>query len=262
MNMARVVPDKLGAGDEIRVLALSRSIGGLKQYPGIADADVDHARQALESFGVRVSFGSHVMENDGNLTTSVGARLEDWYEALNDSKVKAILAVTGGMGAIQLLDALDFRQVAAHPKILCGYSDIAFLCNAIFARTGIVTYYGPHFSTFMMRKGSDYLRYYFRACLFDAQPFDAVPSAEWSDDNWIKEQENRHYHPNEGWWGINEGEAEGTILGGSFFALNLFPRTSERGQGYADESRHGASRPHLAAWIQRGARNRHWPLRP
>lgn len=216
-----IVPDKLRVGDEIRVLALLRSIGGLKQYPGIADSDVDYARQALESLGLHVSFGRHVMENDGHLTTTVAARLEDLYDALNDSKVKGILAVTGGIGAIQLLDTLDFAKVAAHPKILCGYSDITFLCNAIYSRTGIVTYYGPHFSTFMMRKGCDYLRRYFQSCLFDAQPFEAVPSSEWSDDNWLKDQENRHYHPNDGWWGINEGEAQGTILGGAFIGLNL-----------------------------------------
>jgi hypothetical protein len=32
MPAVRVVPDKLCAGDEVRILALSRSIGGLKQY--------------------------------------------------------------------------------------------------------------------------------------------------------------------------------------------------------------------------------------
>ena len=221
MNKPVIIPDKLRPGDEIRVLALSRSIGGLKEYPGVSDADVDYARQALESLGLRVSFGRHVMENDGHLTTTVAARLEDLYDALNDSKVKGILAVTGGIGAIQLLDTLDFAQVAAHPKILCGYSDITFLCNAIYARTGVVTYYGPHFSTFMMRKGREYLERNFRACLFDSRPFEAVPSSEWSDDVWIKDQENRHYNPNEGWWGINVGEADGVLVGGAFIGMNL-----------------------------------------
>jgi len=135
----RIIPAKLRAGDEIRVLALSRSIGGLKEYPGITGADVDYSRKALESLGLRVSFGKHVMENDGHLTTSVAARLEDLYDALDDPNVKGILAVTGDIGAIQLLDALDFARFAAHPKILCGYSDITFLSNAILARTGIVS---------------------------------------------------------------------------------------------------------------------------
>jgi muramoyltetrapeptide carboxypeptidase LdcA involved in peptidoglycan recycling len=217
----RVVPDKLRAGDEVRILALSRSIGGLKQYPGISDADVEFARKGLEALGLRVSFGRHVMETNAHLTVSVESRLEDLRDALNDASVKGILAVTGGIGAIQLLNRLDFELIAAHPKILCGYSDITFLCNAIYGRTGVVTYNGPHFSTFMMHRGFDYTLRYFRACLFDAAPFDAVASPEWSDDNWLKDQENRHYFPNGGWWGIHDGKVEGTVLGGGFFALNL-----------------------------------------
>ena len=217
----RVVPDKLRAGDEIRILALSRSIGGLKQYPGISDADVEFARKRLEALGLRVSFGRHVMETNAHLTISVESRLEDLRDALNDASVKGILAVTGGIGAIQLLNRLDFALFAAHPKILCGYSDMSFLCNAIYARTGVVTYYGPHFSTFMMQKGFDYTLRNFQACLFDPAPFDAVASPEWSDDLWIKDQENRRFFPNRGWWGIHDGEVEGIVLGGDFFPINL-----------------------------------------
>ena len=221
MPPVRVVPDKLRAGDEVRILALSRSIGGLKVYPGIADADVEFARKGIEALGLRVSFGRHVLETNPHLTVSVEARLEDLRDALTDASVKGILAVTGGIGAIQILNRLDFGLFAAHPKILCGYSDITFLCNTIYARTGLVTYNGPHFSTFMMHKGFDYTLRYFRACLFDAAPFDAVASPEWSDDVWIKDQETRHFFPNSGWWGIHDGEVEGNVLGGSYFALNL-----------------------------------------
>lgn len=220
MPAVRVVPDKLRAGDEVRILALSRSIGGLKQYPGIVDADVEYASKRLEALGLRVSFGRHVRETNPHLTISVESRLEDLRDTLNDASVKGILAVTGGIGAIQLLNRLDFALFVAHPKILCGYSDITFLCNAIYGRTVVVTYNGPHFSTFMMHRGFDYTLRYFQACLFDPAPFDAVASPEWSDDVWI-DQENRHYFPNSGWWGIHDGEAEGTVLGGGYFALNL-----------------------------------------
>ena len=221
MQRTVLVPEKLRPGDEIRVLALSRSLGGLKQYPGISDADIACARAALESLGLRVSLGRHVMDGDTHLTLPVASRLEDWHEALDAVPVKGILAVTGGMGAIQLLDRLDFERVAAHPKILCGYSDIGLLGNALFARTGLVSYYGPNFSSFMMRKGGDYTRRSFQSCLFDARPFEVRPSSEWSDDNWVKDQENRRFHPNDGWWSIHEGEADGTILGGNLFGLNL-----------------------------------------
>ena len=70
-----IVPDKLRAGDEVRVLALSRSLGGLKQFPGITDVDIASAQERLESFGLRVSFGQHVQEADDHLTTYIEARL-------------------------------------------------------------------------------------------------------------------------------------------------------------------------------------------
>ena len=73
----------------------------------------------------------------------------------------------------------------------------------------------------MMHQGFDYTLRNFQTCLFDPAPFDVIASPEWSDDNWIKDQENRHFHPNSGWWGVHDGEVEGTVLGGDFFALNL-----------------------------------------
>ncbi len=59
-------PDKFRPGDEVRVLALSRSLGGLKRYPGFTDADITGGRERLESIGLRVSFGRHVTESDAH----------------------------------------------------------------------------------------------------------------------------------------------------------------------------------------------------
>jgi len=216
-----IIPEKFRTGDQIRVLALSRSLGGLKQYPGITEADIEFARNRVEALGLRVTFGRHVMEGNAHLTTSVESRLADLRAALTDPAVKGILSVAGGSGAIQIVDQLDYDLIAAHPKIFCGYSDNGFLWNAVYARTGLVSYYGPNFSGFMNRKDGDYTGRSFQTCLFNAQPFDVVPATEWSDDNWVKDQENRTFLPNEGWWAVNEGEAEGTIIGGNTYILNL-----------------------------------------
>jgi len=42
---------------------------------------------------------------------------------------------------------LDWDLIARNPKMLCGYSDITALQNAILARTRLTTYTGPHWST-------------------------------------------------------------------------------------------------------------------
>ena len=219
------LPQKLNAGDEIRVLALSRSLGGVMQPGGFTERDVQFATDRLASLGLTVSFGRWVRECNEHLTASPGHRLEDFHEAIVSPSVKAILAVTGGVGAIQLLDGLDYDLVAAHPKILCGYSDIAYLCNSIWARAGTATYYGPNFTSFMMRQGSDYTLDSFRECLFGNAPFELQPADQWSDDAWHKDQENRTFQSNDGFWGIQSGEAEGTIVGGSYWCLNMLQGT-------------------------------------
>lgn len=223
--MRTLTPQKLKPGDEIRVLALSRSLAGAMQQAGFTEQDVAFAVGKLESLGLKVSFGRHVYECNTHLTASPQHRLADLQEAFANPAVKAILAVTGGIGAIQLLDGLDGRVIAVNPKVVCGYSDIGYLTNAIFARAKVVTYYGPNFTTFMMRHGADYTLDGFRKCLFDDSPFKLQPSDRWSDDAWHKDQKNRTFHANEGLWCIQPGEAEGIIIGGSFWCLNMLQGT-------------------------------------
>jgi muramoyltetrapeptide carboxypeptidase LdcA involved in peptidoglycan recycling len=134
--------------------------------------------------------------------------------------------VVGGIGATQILDGIDYHEIAAHPKIICGYSDIGHICNAILARTGVATYYGTQFTTFMMRQGAEYTINNFRECLFTDSPLEVRPAVRWSDDAWIKDQENRTFHDNEGFWPIQDGEAEGTIIGGGYFSMNMLQGTT------------------------------------
>ena len=44
-------------------------------------------------------------------------------------------------------------------------------------------------------------------------------SDEWSNDSWYKNQDNRTFIKNEGMKIINEGEAEGRIIGGNLCTL-------------------------------------------
>ena len=220
-----LIPPKMVEGDEIRVLALSRSLGGAIRQAGFTEQDVEFATDRLKSLGLTVSFGRHVNECNAHLTASPQHRLQDFHEALTHPSVKAILAVTGGIEAIQLLDGLDYDCIAKHPKIICGYSDIAYPCNAICARAGVVTYYGPNFTSFMMRRGVEYTLRHFRDCLFGNSPFEIQPAEKWSDDAWHKDQEHRTDHENEGFWSVQLGEAEGTILGGSYWGLNMLQGT-------------------------------------
>ena len=96
--------------------------------------------------GLTVSYGKYVDELDDFKTTTVEHRLEDLHDAFADPKVQAIIPERGGSSANQLLKHTDFDLIKKNPKIFCGLSDITELAIAIYAKTGLVTYYGPHFT--------------------------------------------------------------------------------------------------------------------
>lgn len=215
-----MIPKKLKAGDEVRVIAPSRSMTIL------GDDCKKIATERLEALGLKVTFGKYVMEADEDyLIASAQHRAEDLNEAFKDKNVKAILTVIGGFNSNQILDLIDYEAIKENPKIFCGFSDITALSNSIYAKTGLVTYSGPHYSSFGMLKGFEYELEYFKKMFFSDEEFEVVSSKEWSDDLWFIDQENREFIPNDGMFVINEGTAEGEIVGGNLCTLNLLQGT-------------------------------------
>jgi len=217
--MKNIYPSKLKPGDEIRVIAPARSLGI------ISDETQKIANQRFNGLGLKLTFGKHVEEIDDFKSLSIKSRLEDLHEAFIDKNVKAIITVIGGFNSNQLLDYIDWDLIKGNPKILCGYSDITVLNNAIFTKTGIITYSGPHYSSFGMKLYFDYTLEYFKKCLFLNEPFEILPSTDWTDDPWYKNQDDRKPIKNNGWLVINEGKSSGTILGSNLCTLNLLQGT-------------------------------------
>lgn len=218
----KIYPKKLSTGDNIRVIAPSRSLGVLSKD------QVSLAIKRLTSDGFQISFGKHVHEMDDFASSSVSSRLEDLHNAFQDSSVDAILSVIGGFNSNQLLEYIDYDMIAAHPKILCGYSDISALSNAIYAKTGLVGYSGPHFSIFGMQKGFDVTHTYFKSCLASEDDLHITSAPTWSDDAWYIDQNNRTFLPNDGMWDMTQCHVtvEGTLIGGHLRCLNALQGTS------------------------------------
>ncbi|WP_445220503.1 S66 peptidase family protein [Bradyrhizobium sp. Pa8] len=207
-------PPRLVQGAGLRVVAPSRSLSFI--IPSVKD----RATQLLRSYGMRVSFGRHAAEMDSFQSSSVAARVSDLHEAFLDESVTVILTAIGGYNASQLLRHIDFKLIERNPKVLCGFSDTTTLTNAILARTGLVTYSGPHFSTWGMKDGLAFIAESFQRCCMRSEPFELTPSHTWSDDEWYIDQEKRKWMPNEGYWVLNPGIAHGRLVGGHCRSLN------------------------------------------
>jgi muramoyltetrapeptide carboxypeptidase LdcA involved in peptidoglycan recycling len=215
----RVLPPRLFEGAGVRVVAPSRSLGISSQEV------VEVACRRIRDLGLALSFGRHVREMDEGSSTTVVHRLEDLHDAWRDPSVHALLTAIGGFNSNQLLRGLDYDLVRHHPKGLCGYSDITALQNAVYAKTGVVTYYGPHFLSFGDIRGAEYTVAQFQRALFDSSPMRVSPSPTWSEDPWWRGQKRRHFPRNPGPWTLQKGVAKGTILGGNLSTFNLLQGT-------------------------------------
>jgi muramoyltetrapeptide carboxypeptidase LdcA involved in peptidoglycan recycling len=210
-----MIPAKLQPGDEVRVVSPAVSLGF------IPEEQKQTAGERLEGLGLRLSFSANAEVIDRFDSSPVEMRVSDLHEAFADPGVKAMLTTLGGYNSNGLLAYLDYDLIRANPKILCGFSDITALATAIHVRTGLVTYSGPHFTTFGMKHGIDFTRDYFERCLMQEGPFEVKPADHWSDDPWYEDQESRVFVPNPGYEVIHEGEAEGRLLGGNLGTLCL-----------------------------------------
>ena len=222
--MQKIIPNKLQKGDKIMIVAPSR---GLKL---IGQDCRQIAEERFHEMGLEVVFASNTTDENWNPEGcgSVEKRAADIMTAFKDKSVKAIFTVIGGFNSNQILAYLDYDAIRQNPKIICGFSDITALLDAINAKTGLEVYYGPHYSSIGMKKGCEYTLDYLQKILFSDEEIEVKASEQWSDDLWFLDQENREFIKNEGFWNIHDGSAEGTIVGGNLGTFNLLLGTEYR----------------------------------
>ena len=198
-----MIPARLKPGDEIRVIAPSRSLSVI--WPVMYDGAVEWWKE----HGYHVTFAQHSREVEDFMSPSIGAKADDIHAAFADPNVKMVISCIGGFNCNRILPHLDYDLIARNPKILCGYSDVTALLNAIRARTGLVTYHGPHFSTFGLDKSREYTWKAMLDCLCQPAPVQVEPSAAAG-----------------AYTVLQPGVCEGPIIGGNLCTLNLLQGTA------------------------------------
>lgn len=197
-----MIAEKLSVGDEIRVIAPSRSLSVVRQEV------FGRGMKYLTDKGFKISFSRNSRMIDEMNSSDVQSRIEDLHEAFLDKNVKAILTCIGGFNVNQILEYIDYSLIENNPKILCGFSDITALLNAIYAKTGLVTYHGPHFSSFGFNNDIEYTYAHFKKCLMKSDNYSIKPSKGAGE-----------------YYVIQEGNCEGKIIGGNLCTLNLLQGT-------------------------------------
>jgi muramoyltetrapeptide carboxypeptidase len=138
-------PAPLRAGDLVAVPAMA----GVVPPERLAEG-----RARLESWGLRVRIGEHVLDRHRSLPYLAGTdadRAADFAAAWMDPEVRAVMTARGGYGTQRVLDLLDWRRLAeAAPKHLVGFSDVTALHQAIASRLGLASIHS-HVATSLAR---------------------------------------------------------------------------------------------------------------
>lgn len=109
----------------------------------------------LESWGLLVRTGEHVLTHDSRLDYLAGTdaeRATDLRWAWREPEIEAVFCARGGYGCLRTVDALDLPAMAAattgsDPPLLVGSSDITALHEEIGRESGVTTLFAPMIAT-------------------------------------------------------------------------------------------------------------------
>lgn len=96
----------------------------------------------LKNIGFEVEYSENILSNYGYFAGSDQQRANELMQNFANKKIDAIMCARGGYGCSRIADMIDYELIIQNPKPFIGYSDITFLQNAIFQKTGLVTFYG------------------------------------------------------------------------------------------------------------------------
>ncbi|TDN39769.1 LD-carboxypeptidase [Hymenobacter sp. UV11] len=130
--MATLAPPFLRPGQRVALVAPARKISA---------AEVELAVATLRGWGLDVVLGESIDAAHHQFAGTDELRRRDFQRQLDDPTIRAILCARGGYGTARLVDALDFRHFAEHPKWVAGFSDITVL-NSHLLRLGYQSIHG------------------------------------------------------------------------------------------------------------------------
>lgn len=205
---------RLKKGDTIGVFSPSSPI----TY--VCPKRFERAKKYLEDKGFKILEGNLTGKHDFYRSGSIKERAEELNSLIRNPEVKCIMSTIGGMNSNSILPYIDYDAFKKNPKIIIGYSDVTAILLAIYAETGISTYYGPALvaSFGELPPFVDCTYKYFKDILIDEPKFPYVFETPkyWTDEyiNWETQDRSKEKRDNK-WITVYEGVTKGRVIGGN-----------------------------------------------
>src|SRR5437868_8966854 len=121
-------PPYLASGDVIGITAPAGHIDLTEIQPSIIQ---------MESWGFKTKVGTTIGKRDFTFGGTDEERANDFQEMLDDPSINAIMCARGGYGMVRIIDRLNFKNFARHPKWIIGFSDLTVIHSHLNYNYGI-----------------------------------------------------------------------------------------------------------------------------
>lgn len=181
----------------------------------------------LESQGFQVINGTLYGQAEFYRSGTIKERAQEFNELLYNEEVEIIMAAIGGNNTNAILPYIDYEYLKEHPKIIVGYSDTTALLLAIYAKTGLITFYGPSLASSFgeLPPFVDITYKNFKEIICDEirLPYQYLMPAFWTDEyiDWNQQDRGKVEVPNN-WNCVNEGVCRGRLIGGNLNTMEGF----------------------------------------
>ncbi|WP_457557353.1 S66 peptidase family protein [Candidatus Harpocratesius sp.] len=182
-----MIAKSLKKGDTIGVVAPSNPFNQERKI------EFDNFIEYINKQGIEVKLSNNFYASSKYGAGVPKERADDINAMFADKNIKAIWCLQGGDNANQVLDLIDYDTVKNNPKIFIGKSDIDVLLLALNKKTGLITFHSCDPKIGRDRElDFDYTKKWFKQRLF---------------------KKSKEIEASEEWTCVNEGRAEGKIIG-------------------------------------------------
>lgn len=127
--------ERLKKGDTIGIIAPSEPITEeYKKY-------LQNSIKIFENMGFKIKLSKNIYKNTWGYSATPEEKASDINDMFSDKEVKAIISAVGGDNSFNCLGLIDYENIKKNPKIICGYSDATNYLEAIYTKTGLITYH-------------------------------------------------------------------------------------------------------------------------
>ena len=127
--------EKLKRGDTIGIIAPSEPI--TEEYKEYMKKSI----KIFEDMGFKVKLSKNIYKNTWGYSATPEEKASDINDMFSDKEVKAIISAVGGDNSFNCLGLIDYENIKRNTKIICGYSDATNYLEAIYTKTGLITYH-------------------------------------------------------------------------------------------------------------------------